>query len=280
MTRFVLHRAQRALRDRKSANDVELKQFGMSMLLLLTEVCVPRTARLCLHSASRQLARSFAQDLPFFVLSTILLIRTVNRKDDAAVLAPNRFCSAEYDTRSFILLFLNTMKTAGMLATKLVKLKSLPSIWSKKLKLQVEQGKLAQRVARLESVEMAALAAAAPAEDDASAELPQDAAPADGGSAQTPEHRCTVAACPASDAGSSSTASLPLVSLSVRFTESAFGEEGSRASVACACAEIMCARPIMPLCRNRPRPRSAPPSEGSVDLRHHHDCMDDVQGAR
>ena len=64
-------------------------------------------------SALRESAvgRSFAQDLPFFVLSTILLIRTVNRKDDAAVLAPNRFCSAEYDTRSFILLFLNTMKT-------------------------------------------------------------------------------------------------------------------------------------------------------------------------
>jgi hypothetical protein len=177
-------------------------------------------------SALRESAvgRSFAQDLPFFVLSTILLIRTVNRKDDAALLS--RFCSAEYDTRSFILLFLNTMKTAGMLATKLVKLKSLPSIWSKRLKLQAEQGKLAQRVARLESAEMAALASAAPADDDACAESPQGAAPADNGSAQPPEHRCTVAVGPASDAGSSSTASLPLVSLSVRFTESAFGEGG------------------------------------------------------
>jgi hypothetical protein len=225
MTRFVLHRAQRALHDRTSANDVELKQFGMSMLLLLTEVCVPRTAWL---SALRESAvgRSFAQDLPFFVLSTILLIRTVNRKFDAAVLAPNRFCSPQYGT-NFILLFLNTMKTAGMLATKLVKLKSLPSIWSKRLKLQAEQGKLAQRVARLESVEMAALAAAAPADDDdACAEGAQGAAPAVGGSAQPPEHRGTVAACPASDAGSSSTPSLPLVSLSVRFTESAFGEGG------------------------------------------------------
>jgi hypothetical protein len=192
-------------------------------------------------SALRESAvgRSFAQDLPFFVLSTILLIRTVNRKDDAAVLAPNRFCSAEYDTRSFILLFLNTMKTAGMLATKLVKLKSLPSIWSKRLKLQAEQGKLAQRVVRLESVEMAALASAAPADDDdACAEAPQGAAPADEGSAQPPEHRGTVAACPASDAGSSSTASLPLVSLSVRFTESAFGEGGvARLSPTCMCRD-------------------------------------------
>ncbi len=66
---------------------------------------------------------------------------------------------------------------------------------------------------RLESVEMAALASAAPADDDVSAESPQDAAPADNGSVQPPEHRCTV----------SSTASLPLVSLSVRFTESALG---------------------------------------------------------
>ena len=197
-------------------------------------------------SALRESAvgRSFAQDLPFFVLSTILLIRTVNRKDDAALLS--RFCSAEYDTRSFILLFLNTMKTAGMLATKLVKLKSLPSIWSKRLKLQAEQGKLAQRVARLESVEMAALASAAPADDDGCAESPQDAAPADNGSAQPPEHRCTVAACPASDAASSSTASLPLVSLSVRFTESASGKEGSRASVAVhvprSCARVRSCR--------------------------------------
>ena len=195
ITRFVLHQAQRALQDRTSANDIELKQFGMSMLLLLTEVCVPRTARLFLHSASRRLVgRSFAQDLPFFVLSTILLIRTLNRKDDAAVLAPNRFCSAEYDTRSFILLFLNTMKTVVMLATKLVNLKSLPSIWSKRLKLQAEKGKLAQRVARLEGAEMATLASAAPADDDASAESPQDAAPADDGSAQLSENRCNVAA--------------------------------------------------------------------------------------
>ena len=145
-------------------------------------------------SALRESAvgRSFAQDLPFFVLSTILLIRTVNRKDDAALLS--RFCSAEYDTRSFILLFLNTMKTVGMLATKLVNLKSLPSIWSKRLKLQAEKGKLAQRAARLEGAEMATLASAAPANDDASAESPQDAAPADDGSAQLSENRCNVAA--------------------------------------------------------------------------------------
>jgi hypothetical protein len=183
----------------------------------------------------------FAQDLPFFVLSTILLIRTVNRKDDAAELAPNRFCSAEYDTRTFILLFLNTMKTAGMLATKLVKLKSLPSIWSKRLKLQAEKGKLAQRVARLESVETAALASAAMADDDTSAESPQKAAPADGGCAQPPEHRCSVTAGPASAAGSSPTASLPLVSLSVRFTESAW-ERRVRAISRNECAEILCAR--------------------------------------
>ena len=37
MTRFVLHQAQRKMQDRTRANDIKLKQFGMSLLLLLTE---------------------------------------------------------------------------------------------------------------------------------------------------------------------------------------------------------------------------------------------------
>jgi hypothetical protein len=36
--RFVLHTRQKALQERASANDIELKQFCMSLLLLLTEV--------------------------------------------------------------------------------------------------------------------------------------------------------------------------------------------------------------------------------------------------
>ncbi len=237
VTRFLLHQARRALQDRRSANSIEFKHFGMSLLLLLTEARFPRTARAmaALHESADGCL--FAQDLPFFVLSTILLIRTVDRKDDAAVLAPNRLCSAEYDTRSFILLFLNTMKTAGMLATKLVKLKSLPNIWSKRQKLQAQKATLAQRVARLESVEMAALASAAPADDDASAESsqdaapaaggavsPQDAAPADGGSSQPPASHSDAAAGLVSDDESCHKAALPLVSLSVRLAECAWGK--------------------------------------------------------
>jgi hypothetical protein len=148
------------------------------------------------------------------------------------VLDSNRFCSAEYDTRSFILLFLNTMKTAGMLATKLVKLKNLPRIWSKRQKVEAQKATLAQRVARLETVEMAALASAAPVDDDASGEssqavapanggavAPQDAAPADRGSSQPPASRCDAAAGLVSDAESSYKAALPLVSLSVWLAE-------------------------------------------------------------
>ena len=59
--------------------------------------------------------------MPFFkfvlAISGILIIRTVDRKEDAAMQAPNRFCSVEYNTGSYKFLVLNTMKTAGMLAT-------------------------------------------------------------------------------------------------------------------------------------------------------------------
>jgi hypothetical protein len=164
---------------------------------------------------------SLAQDVPFFVLATILLIRTVDRKDDAAMQAPNRFCSVEYDTGSYKFLVLNTMKTAAMLATKLVKLKLLPSIWSKRKGLRAEKEKMAQSLAGLEHVEdqleMAELAATAPADDDASVDSSQDAAPTDGGADACSAHPAAVLDdAVAGDSGSNYT-----VSLSLQVTECA-----------------------------------------------------------
>ena len=107
-----------------------------------------------------------AQDLPFFTLGMIILVRTVQRKDDVAELASNRFCSTDYDTGSYVVIILNTMKTAGMLATKLVKLRSLPDLWEKRQALQAEADKLDQRQAQLESLETAAMAGTESADDD------------------------------------------------------------------------------------------------------------------
>jgi hypothetical protein len=150
-----------------------------------------------------------AQDLPFFVLSTILLIRTLNRRDDPALLPSSRLCSAEYDG-SYVLLILNTLKTAGMLATKLMKLEKLPTLWSKRQALQAEKEKLARHVARLENVELAALAGTAPADDGASTDSLQDAAPSDDG---------VVAPSADPPAVLGDLVSVPLVSLSLRVTE-------------------------------------------------------------
>ena len=267
--RFILHRDQHRHEELMSANRIALHKSYAYMLLAATE------------------------NAPFCVLNTLLLSRAFHDRFDLRFLDKQRLCSPQYGT-NFTLILLILLTSVAALVYKLMHLKHFPSLWAAQKVLAAEEAQLAERAKRLEtsprnitvderveSVEIAALASAAPADDDdACAESPQGAAPADGGSAQPPEHRCSVAARRTSDAGSSSTASLPLVSLSVRFTESAFGKEGSRASVACACAEIVRARPIIPPCPNRPRPHSAPPSESSFDLRHHLDCMDDVQGAR
>ena len=102
--RYVVHEAQEKHTERALANDIELRHFGMSMLLLLME------------------------DLPFFVMKTVLLVRTVYQKDDVTLLASNKFCSAGYDTGAYVFILLDTMKTAGMLATKLMKVKSFPGL--------------------------------------------------------------------------------------------------------------------------------------------------------
>jgi hypothetical protein len=77
------------------------------------------------------------------------LVRTVYQKDDVAVLASNKFCSAGYDTGAYVFILLDTMKTAGMLATKLMKVKTFPGLLAKRRLLQAKALKLAQRVSAL-----------------------------------------------------------------------------------------------------------------------------------
>ena len=123
--RYILHEAQEKHKERALANDIELRHFSMSMLLLLME------------------------DVPFFVMKTILLVRTVYQKDDVAVLASKKFCSAGYDAGAYVFILLDTMKSAGMLATKLMKVKAFPGLLAKRRVLQAKALKLAQRASEL-----------------------------------------------------------------------------------------------------------------------------------
>lgn len=194
--RIVVQRAQLAHQERTSANDIELKHFGMSMLLLLTEVRSQRAGRRS-HPAGHSAGSSAraAQDLPLFVITTVLLVRTVRRKDDVAVLAQNKFCSTEYNTAAYVSVLLNTMKTAGMLATKVIKVKHFPQLWMERQALQAGAQKLAQRVAALEGLQMAALSDVEPADDDSVDERPEHAGPYGDAPASTalPEPSYTIA---------------------------------------------------------------------------------------
>jgi hypothetical protein len=177
--------------------------------------------------------------------------------------APNRFCSVEYDTGSYKFLVLNTMKTAGMLATKLVKLKQLPSIWSERQALQAEKEELAQSLACLENVEnqleMAALAASAPADNDASVDSLQYAASTDDGSNTAPAAPALGASVPAHVAAAGGAhniaASAPVLALT----------RSSAPAPAPALAEL---DPAFTLARNVPAASHAPgPSTVSQEPR-------------
>ena len=91
------------------------------------------------------------EDVPFFVMKTVLLVRTVYQKDDVAVLASKKFCSAGYDTGAYVFILLDTMKSAGMLATKLMKVKAFPGLLAKRRVLQAKALKLEQRASELTS---------------------------------------------------------------------------------------------------------------------------------
>jgi hypothetical protein len=129
--RFVLHRDRQKHNEKAFATEIEAKHLGMSMMLLL------------------------AEDVPFFIIKTVLLVRTVYEKDDVAVL--KRFCSASYKTGPYVFILLDTMKTAGMMATKLMKVRSFPALWAKRRALQAEARTLALRLEEIAALEMAAL---------------------------------------------------------------------------------------------------------------------------
>ncbi len=128
----------------------------------------------------------------------------MQRKDDVAELASNRFCSTDYDTGSYVVIILNTMKTAGMLAAKLVRLRSLPDLWEKRQALQAEADTLDMRQAQLDSLETAVMTGTESADDD----QPEDNHP--------PASHGDAAAGPAPREASYT------VSLSLRCTERAF----------------------------------------------------------
>ena len=208
--RYVLHEAQAKHKERALANDIELRHFGMSMLLLLME------------------------DVPFFVMKTVLLVRTVYQKDDVAVLASKKFCSAGYDTGAYVFILLDTMKSAGMLATKLMKVKAFPGLLAKRRVLQAKALKLAQRASELtadmiateEEVATTEMIATKPSDDDLCVGRP----PQDGASTATETSSVHLQAiAQVGDTPASVTLAEPsyMVSIALRLTECASGTGGS-----------------------------------------------------
>ena len=68
--------------------------------------------------------------------------------------AQSRLCSAtdEAYATTFLLRFLNLLKTGGMLAMKLQKMQALPGLWQKKQKLRAKSVGLSQRVVHCDGV--------------------------------------------------------------------------------------------------------------------------------
>ncbi len=68
--------------------------------------------------------------------------------------AQSRLCSAadEAYATTFLLRFLNLLKTGGMLAMKLQKMQALPRLWQKKQKLRDKSDGLSQRVVHCDGV--------------------------------------------------------------------------------------------------------------------------------
>ena len=68
--------------------------------------------------------------------------------------AQSRLCSAtdEAYSTTFLLRFLNLLKTGGMLAMKLQKLQALPGLWKKKKKLRAKSVRVSQRGEHCDSV--------------------------------------------------------------------------------------------------------------------------------
>jgi hypothetical protein len=81
------------------------------------------------------------QDVPFCVLNTILLERTVRSRNSPKLLPAQRLCSDEYDT-SFLMLLLVLLTSAGMLVYKAMHLVALPRVWAEHERLAAEAAEL------------------------------------------------------------------------------------------------------------------------------------------
>ena len=79
--------------------------------------------------------------MPFCVLNTILLERTVRSRNDATLLPAQRLCSDEYDT-SFLMLLLVLLTSVGMLVYKAMHLLALPRVWAEHERLAAEAAEL------------------------------------------------------------------------------------------------------------------------------------------
>jgi hypothetical protein len=75
--------------------------------------------------------------VPFCVLNTILLDRTVRSRNDETLLPAQRLCSDEYDT-SFLMLLSVLLTSVGMLVYKAMHLLPLPRVWAEHKRLAAE----------------------------------------------------------------------------------------------------------------------------------------------
>jgi hypothetical protein len=136
--RFVLHRRQQRHEELKSANDAARYEAYMYIGLALTEV---RFVLLPVSTAPVQSSLGYLQDVPFCVLNTILLDRTVRSRNSPKLLPAQRLCSDEYDT-SFLMLLLVLLTSAGMLVYKAMHLVALPRVWAQHERLATEAAEL------------------------------------------------------------------------------------------------------------------------------------------
>ena len=136
--RFVLYRRQQRHEELKSANDAARYEAYTYIGLAFTEV---RFGLLPVSTAPAQSCLGYWQDVPFCVLNTILLERTVRSRNDATLLPAQRLCSDEYDT-SFLMLLLVLLTSAGMLVYKAMHLLALPRVWAEHVRLAAEAAEL------------------------------------------------------------------------------------------------------------------------------------------
>ena len=87
--------------------------------------------------------------MPFCILNTILLGRTVDMRNDQRLLPEQRLCSDEYKA-NFMMLLIVLLTSAGMLVYKLVHLVPLPQVWAEHQRLAAEAAELEESRAAID----------------------------------------------------------------------------------------------------------------------------------